>query len=163
MAEPITHTVHPPRIGPSAHEELERLIQTCHEHGVLRLANDLVASNAEIMKILIQALQGPGALNVLQNVSTLAMALSRIPPSRFYRFVFAARDGVMSLTEADGSGSGKPRPAPGLAGAYRMLRDDSLWSAMHPLLDAMRSAAAALNKPVENPISDFAGKPGRSN
>ena len=36
---------------------------------------------------------------------------------------------------------------------YRLLRDEQLWQAL---------AAAGLNRPVSNPISDFSGKPGRA-
>lgn len=47
MAKAIDYQPEPPRIGPTADEELQRLLQTLHEHGVLRLTNDLVASNNE--------------------------------------------------------------------------------------------------------------------
>ena len=35
MAERISQDVTPPKIGPDAHEELETLLQTLHEHGAV--------------------------------------------------------------------------------------------------------------------------------
>ena len=74
MAERISHTVTPPRIGPDAHEALEGLLQTLHEHGVLRFANDVVAANPQIAQVLVSGLQKEGTLNAIQNVSSLGRA-----------------------------------------------------------------------------------------
>jgi uncharacterized protein YjgD (DUF1641 family) len=158
MAEPIQHTLPPPRIGPDAREEFERLLQTCHEHGLLRLLNDLVASNAGVAKILVEGLQSETMLNLLQNTSALCMALSRVPPEQCYRLAMAAKDGCTTLA-APQQGNGSRRP-PGLIGTYRMLHDESLWHALAPLLDALRAFSTRLEQPVQNPISDFSGKPG---
>lgn len=94
MAERISHDVTPPKIGPGAHEELERLLQTLHEHGVLRLANDLVAANTKIAGVVVDGLSKEGTLNALQNLSILAMMLSQVPPERFYRVTFALKDAL---------------------------------------------------------------------
>lgn len=84
MAERIFQDVTPPKIGPDAHEELETLLQTLHEHGVLRFTNDVVAANAEIARILVNGLNREGSLNTIQNISVMAMVLATIPPERFY-------------------------------------------------------------------------------
>ena len=84
MAKAIDYQVEPPKIGPTAEEELQRLLQTLHEHGVLRLANDLVASNNDWLKVIVDGLSRKGSLNVIQNISVLLMALSTIPPEQTY-------------------------------------------------------------------------------
>jgi uncharacterized protein YjgD (DUF1641 family) len=165
MARPIEYTPRPARTEATADEELRALLDVCHEHGVLRLAKDLIASNTEIARILVDGLKNPGALNALQNLSILFMALSRLPPEHFYRIIFAARSALDSLVcgppqPAQGVKGGSPA-APGVVGAYRMLHDDQLWQKLRPLLYALDTFGTSLAIKVENPISGFSGKTGR--
>lgn len=157
MAERIPYTVKPPKIGPDAHEELEQLLQTLHEHGALRLANDVVGANTQITKVMVDGLSKEGSLNAIQNLSILAMALSRIEPSDFYRVTFALRDALEQVSrhrpETEDGG------APGVGGAYRMLNDEQLWRAIVPLIDGLKAFAERLDKPVDMPVSDYTGKP----
>jgi uncharacterized protein YjgD (DUF1641 family) len=163
MAPPLQYTPRAARTEATAQEELGVLLETCHEHGVLRLANDLIASNTEIARILVEGLERPGTLNALQNLSILLMALSRIPPNEFYRIVFAAKSAIDSLVGA-AEGSQLPEAeshtAPGLMGAYRMLHDEQHWQRLRPLLEALKAFGTALARKVENPISEFSGKSG---
>lgn len=161
MAERISHTVTPPNIGPDAHEELERLLQTLHEHGVLRFANDLVGANTEVAQVLVNGLGKPGTLNAIQNISILGMMLSRIEPSDFYRVTFALRDAMETISQhqpgKDGDREG--HDAPGVTGAYKMLHDDQLWHAILPIVDGLKAFAERLDTPVDKPVSDYTGKP----
>ncbi|MFK4136877.1 DUF1641 domain-containing protein [Pseudomonas luteola] len=157
MAERISHDVKPPKIGPDAHEELESLLQTMHEHGVLRFANDLIAANTQVAKVLVDGLNKEGTLNAIQNMSILAMALSRIPPEQFYKVTFAFKD---AFTHVSGYKSGEGETeAPGVTGAYRMLHDDALWQAITPIIEGLKVFAERLDKDVDKPISEFTGKP----
>lgn len=157
MAERISHDVTPPKIGPDAHEELERLLQTLHEHGVLRLANDMVGANTGIASVVVDGLGKASTLNAIQNLAILGMMLSEIPPERFYRVTFAVKEALDRV--------GQHRPvqeggdAPGISGAYRMLNDDELWRAVAPLADGLKAFAERLDKPVDKPVSDYFGKP----
>lgn len=165
MARPIGYTPRPARTETTADEELRALLEICHEHGVLRLAKDLIASNTEIARILVGGLKQPAALNALQNLSVLLMALSRFPPEQFYRIVFAARSALDALARAPAQAPENAKrdsgAAPGVVGAYRMLHDDELWQKLRPLLDAFDTFSTSLARKVENPISDFSGKSGR--
>ncbi len=156
MARPIHHTPRPAKVGPDAHEELERLLQTAHEHGLLRFANDLIAANTQWSQYLVDGLNSEGARNAVQNLAVLAMLLSRISPEDMYKVAFACRDAVLRL-EASASGNERADgdTAPGVTGAYRMLRDESLWRAVTPLIDAMKAFADGLRRDVDKPISDF--------
>lgn len=157
MAERISHDVTPPKIGPDAYEELDRLLQTLHEHGVLRFANDVVGANTEVAQVLVNGLSKPGTLNAIQNLSIVGMALSRIEPSDFYRISFALRDAMEKISqhqpEKDDHGS------PGVSGAYKMLHDEQLWHAILPIIDGLKAFAERLDKPVDKPVSDYTGKP----
>lgn len=157
MAERISYDIKPTKIGPDAHEELERLLQTLHEHGVLRLANNLVAANTQIAKVLVDGLNQEGTLNAIQNLSVLAMALSRIAPEQFYKVVFAAKDAFSQVSQH--TPESQNTEAPGVTGAYKMLHDEALWQAITPLMEGLKAFAAGLNKEVDKPISEFTGKP----
>ncbi len=159
MAEPIKYTVPRPRVQTSAREELDRLLETCHQHGVLRFANDVIASNTALARVVVGALQDESVLNALKNALVLLMALSRIPNDQFYRVVFALKDALAELAAT--TPAQEPVEAPGVAGAYRMLHDEQLWQALTPLVGALKSFAAGLDRQAENPISDFSGKPGK--
>ena len=160
MAAPIGHQVKTPKIGPDAHDELETLLQGLHEHGILRFANDVVRTHPQIAKVVVDGLNREGSLNAIQNLSILAMALSRIPPAQFYKVVFALKDGldcIAAHAPADGHGE-----APGVGGAYRMLHDESLWRSVRPLIEGLKVFARGLDRKVDKPISDFTGKPSRA-
>lgn len=156
MARRIYYEPAPPKLGPDAHEELERLLQTLHEQGVLRLANDLVGAKTPIAAVLVDGLAKEGTLNAIQNLSVLLMALSRIPPAQFYKLVFALSDGLReaSAWQRDGEGDA----APGVSGVYRMLHDESLWQALTPLVAGLKAFAAGLEREVDKPVSAFTGK-----
>jgi uncharacterized protein YjgD (DUF1641 family) len=167
MAKPIQYDVRPARAEPTAREELDRLLETCHRHGLLRLANDVVAANTDIARVIVGGLQKPGALNAIQNLSVLLMALSCIPPAEFYRVVFAVADGAARLAASSRDGhftaaSEDGEQPPGLLGVYRLLRDEQLWRALAPIIEGLKGFADGLAKPVSNPISDFSGKSGRA-
>ncbi|KAA0011809.1 DUF1641 domain-containing protein [Billgrantia pellis] len=157
MAERISHDVTPPRIGKTAREELDQLLETLHEHGVLRFANDLVAANPQIAKVLLDGLSKPGTLNAIQNVSVLAMMLSDVPPERFYKVTFAVKDALDRIARHTPHKEG--HEAPGVSGAYRMLNDDELWQALLPLVDGLKAFAERLDRDTEMPVTEFTGKP----
>ncbi|MFL9813277.1 DUF1641 domain-containing protein [Stutzerimonas sp. VN223-3] len=156
MAERIDYDVKPTPIGPTAREELDTLLETLHQRGVLRLANDMVGANDRILKVLVDGLSKDGSLNAIQNLSILGMALSRIEPAQFYKVVFAFQSafGAVSGYKPDG----KHDEAPGVTGAYKMLHDDDLWAALMPIIEGLKTFAGELDKEAEKPITAFSGK-----
>src|SRR4051794_10020803 len=106
MAQPIQYTTTPTRVEPTAQQELQRLLQTCHEHGLLRFANDVVGANTKLAQVIVNGLENEGALNAMQNISIIAMALSRIPPDKMYRIMFAVKDAALALSEAQQDAAG---------------------------------------------------------
>ncbi|MEB1963888.1 hypothetical protein VDR88_14580 [Xanthomonas campestris pv. campestris] len=111
--------------------------------------------------MLVDGINQPGPLNVLQNVSILAMAVSRIPPSQFYKVVFAGKDALDQIARSRAQTAAQGE-APGLRGAYRLLQDEAVWNAITPVLDGLKAFAAGLDKQVDKPISAFSGKPSES-
>ena len=114
MAKSIEYQPEPAKIGPDAHEELDRLLETLHQHGVLRLVNDLVAANNEVAQVLVKGLQREGTLNVIQNVSVIVLALSSLPPERVSKVAF----GLRGIADWPGPpGSSRQQMAPGGPGS----------------------------------------------
>lgn len=136
-------------------------VETLHQRGILRLANYLVGAQDKLAKVLVDGINQPGPLNVLQNVSILAMAVSRIPPSQFYKVVFAGKDALDQIARSRAQTAAQGE-APGLRGAYRLLQDEAVWNAITPVLDGLKAFAAGLDKQVDKPISAFSGKPSES-
>lgn len=159
MAERISYDVPPPSIGPDAQEELDRLVQTLHEHGLLRFANDVVASNHELLRTLVDGLNKPGSLNAIQNVSVIAMTLSALPPERFYQVMFALKEGIEQVGNHRKDQDNDNDSAPGVTGFYHMLNDDELWYAIKPIMAGLRAFSERLDRPADKPATDFTGKP----
>lgn len=157
MAGRISHDVTPPRIDPDAHEELEQLLQTLHEHGVLRLARNMAGANAAIAGVVVDGLGKESTLNAIQNLAILGMVLSDIPPERFYRVASAIKEALDRIGQHQPDEEGNE--APGVSGAYRMLNDEELWRAVDPLVDGLKAFAERLDEPVDKPVSDYFGKP----
>ncbi|CAO1662150.1 MULTISPECIES: hypothetical protein [Salinicola] len=159
MAERIDYT--PPPNGdldPSAQQEWERLLEGLHEHGFLRFANDLVRSNTQLAQILTNALSREGSLNAIQNLSSLLIALSSIPPGQFHKTVYAARDAFVAM-ETEVRSEREHDKAPGFSGAFRLLKDEELWHALTPLIGGLKTFTERLDRDVERPVSDRTGKP----
>lgn len=155
MAQRLSYDVKPTRTEPTAHEELERLLQTLHESGALRLANDLVSANGQILQTVMAGLGKEGSLNALQNLAVLMMALSRIRPGDLYKLASAL---TSALDVAGGEGEASP-PAPGITGAYKMLNDDDLWAGLWPLLRGLQAFSGKMaSQDIEKPITAFSGK-----
>ncbi|MGE7138296.1 DUF1641 domain-containing protein [Luteibacter sp. NPDC031894] len=156
MAEPLDFKPTPVRTHATAREEWERLLETLHAHGVLRLANDLVAANQDIAAIVVKGLETEGARNVMQNVSALAMVLGRIPPGAVYKFAEAAREAAQAL---DAARREPDDEAPGVRGVYRLLNDDELWRTLTPLARAVGTFGRAMARPTpDKPITAHSGK-----
>lgn len=157
MAKAILHEPSAAKLGPDAHDELEKLLQTLHESGTLRLLNDIVSARHPVAKTLVDGLNSAGTMNAVQNVAILFMALSRIHPNDFYRIVHAIKALVEGAATplADATGA-----APGVSGAWKMLHDDELWAAVWPLLAGLKAFSDESGREVFNPISAFSGKRG---
>jgi uncharacterized protein YjgD (DUF1641 family) len=158
MAEPIPYRPGAPSPETTAQAELERLLETLHRQGVLRLANDLVGARDGIAEVLMRGLNAQGTRNAMQNLAVLAAALAQVPPERFHQLVAAFQAAAARLVE-DAAGSGEHR-APGVSGTWKMLKDDAFWQAISPLLEALKAFSGAMrDTPPEQPITAYSGKP----
>jgi uncharacterized protein YjgD (DUF1641 family) len=156
MAEPLTYQPTPPRIGPSAREELDQLLETLHQSGILRLANDIAAGKQDIVGIVMKGLNLEGSRYATQNLAAILMVLAQIPPPRFYKIATTVKDAVLAAAEEPPA----EQEAPGVRGFYKALKDDETWRALAPLVQGLMALGEGLRKPApEKPISSFTGKP----
>ncbi|HBT32202.1 MAG TPA: hypothetical protein DEB15_04900 [Pusillimonas sp.] len=156
MAERIDYKVQPTPLGPDAHQELERLLQSLHEQGILRFANDLVRSQTQLAQVLVDGIGKEGTLNAIQNLSILGMALSRIAPEEFYKVVFGLKDAVLELNKHTPPHDGVD--APGVTGAYKMLNDDKLWASLKPIIESIKVFSKRMEEEADKPVTKHTGK-----
>ena len=156
MAEPISYQPKPPQIGPTAREELEQFLETLHDSGLLRLANDLAAGRQDIVGILFNGLNLESSRYAAQNIAALLMVLGQIPPTRFYKIATTVKDALLAAADEPPA----EKEAPGIRGVYKALKDDEAWRALSPLLQGLMALGEGLRKPApEKPISAVSGKP----
>ncbi|HBS80658.1 MAG: hypothetical protein CMK99_00635 [Pseudomonas sp.] len=156
MAQRLNYDVKPTPTEPTAREELDTLLETLHQGGILRFANDLAGSQQQLLKVLVDGMSKEGSLNAMQNLSILGMALSRIEPAQFYKTVFAFQSAFAAVGRYQPDD--KHDEAPGVTGAYKMLYDDELWAALMPIIEGLKTFASGLDKEAEKPITAFSGK-----
>ena len=156
MAQRLNYDVKPTPTEPTAREELDTLLETLHQGGILRFANDLAGSLQQLLKVLVDGMSKEGSLNAMQNLSILGMALSRIEPAQFYKTVFAFQSAFAAVGRYQPDD--KHDEAPGVTGAYKMLHDDELWAALMPIIEGLKTFASGLDKEAEKPITAFSGK-----
>ena len=160
MAEPLHYQPRPTRTEPSAQEALNELLENLHQHGFLRLANDVVKANNDIGKIVAAGLNRPGTQNAVQNLSLLFMTLSTVPPERFNHLLLALRDALLAMKPASDAAQ-QEKSAPGVSGVLKLLNDEALWQGIRPLLAALETFAREMQNDEEKPITRYSGKPSR--
>lgn len=160
MAEPLHYQPTLTRTEPSAQEALNELLENLHQHGFLRLANDMVKANNDIGKIVAAGLNRPGTQNAVQNLSLLFMTLSTVPPERFNHLLLALRDALLAMKPASDTAQ-QEKSAPGVSGVLKLLNDEALWQGIRPLLAALETFARAMQGDEEKPITRYSGKPSR--
>lgn len=156
MAERMNYDVPPTRTEHTATEALGSLLENLHQHGFLRLANDVVMANTQIAKVLVNGLNQPGAQAGIQNLSLLLVALSKIPPEHFNHLLIALTRAAQAMTHEQTED--EQVKAPGVTGALKMLGDDRLWQQAAPFFSAIKAFAEALQEKPERPVTRYSGK-----
>jgi len=157
MAEALKYQVPPREAGDPAREELDQLIHSLHEQGLLRLANNALRASPEVGEIILKQLNKPEAVAGMQNLLVLATALGSIPPERLATVVDALSSAMNGMAEA----TDDDRRSPGLLGSLAILRDEHLWAGIGPLLAGLRRFGDSLRAPSKKPIERFSSGVGK--
>ena len=153
MAKAIHYDVPETPKAPSANDELQALLETLHQQGLLRILNEVLQASPDISKVLLNGLNRRESRNAVQNISLIAMTLGRIPPERFVLFTDSLLSAAKALRESVNNKEDSNK-APGVLGAYKLLHDDDLWRAIQPLV----AAVDALLRPLEQEEQDPAAR-----
>ncbi len=148
MAKAINYNVPPPPRADAAREELDQLLLSLHDEGVLRFLNDFLRASPQVLEIVLRGLNHEASRNAVQNLSSLLIALGRIEPERFATVTRAFSAALASMERAADQPPRETR-APGLSGAYKALHDDDVWRRLTPLLQGVMSFANTLGEAPE--------------
>lgn len=159
MAERQEYQVPPARTETTAQDMLHTLTESLHEHGFLRLLNDVVRANTDIASILVSGLNQPGGQNAMQNLSLLFMTLSKIPPEHFNHLLQALKSGVMAVRHDNSRDEPKKEEtAPGVLGMMKLLNDEDLWRGLMPIVNGLKAFGEEIQKEEQKPVTRNTGK-----
>lgn len=127
MAQPLSYTPEA-RTAETARDDLDRLIETLHERGVLTALDGLTGALPDVLEVLLNRLDTPSGRNALSNLAVAGAALTALDPDR----LAALRAGTeQSLTAAR---DGLQADPPGLVALFRQLNDPDVRRTLHALL-----------------------------
>ena len=132
-----------------AFAEIVGLVRSLHEQGLLRAANDMAGSGTQLVPMLSAIfedyLSDDKNRRALQNLSVaFTTLLSRLDPASLSKLLLALGDSLEYIaTYKPGEGE---TAAPGFMGAYRMFKDESLWRALNPMIEALKTFGSELDK-----------------
>jgi uncharacterized protein YjgD (DUF1641 family) len=146
MAAPIDFA--PPRHAPgqdafTAYDDLDRLVQTLHTSGTLRLLNGFVAEFSGVMKVVLDGLDTEGGRNGLSNLLVLVKLLGKIEPDGLDRFV----NGLDQALEAAGERLDAGDDAPGSLSVLKKLREPEVRRGLDAALTLLGTLGAQLHDP----------------
>lgn len=151
MAKAIRYQVPETPKASTAEEELQTLLETLHQQGLLRIANDTLQASPDLAEVLLNGLNRYQTRNAVQNLSLILMSLGRVPPERFALIA----DGLIAALNAlkESASTENHQSAPGITGVLRLLRDDQLWRSIQPLLAAVAELLSPLDKAEQDPAA----------
>lgn len=136
MAKPLSFTPRPPEQPTpeaAARAELDGLLVTLHERGVLRLLTELLAAGPEVSAIALDGLSSPIGQRIIRNAVALGTTASRIDPNRMQQML----DGVARGIEM--AGARLVEEPPGSVSLLKELRDPDVRRGMHALIGFLRA------------------------
>lgn len=141
MARPISYAPPPAPVEDTPHEALERLLQTLHESGTLRLLDGLVGQAQDVGAVLAGRLDTPGGRNALSTLLLLVQALGRLEPDHVQAFLTGTEKGL-----AAAHASFKTDP-PGLLQLFGVLKHEDTRRGLHALLVLLQTLGNHLHDP----------------
>ncbi len=99
MAKPLTYTPTPVPQD-TARDDLERLLQTLHERGVLRLLNGLVGQSDGVLSVALGQLESQKGENALGTLTVLLKALTETDADAAQAFLTGTQKGLAAAHES---------------------------------------------------------------
>ncbi|MFW7342320.1 hypothetical protein V0R37_12320 [Pollutimonas sp. H1-120] len=135
--------------------ETAGLLQSLHQQGLLRFANDVVASQDQWMPVLSEILDDyrndESIRKALQNMLVICTTmLSRIEPDQLSKLLLALSDSLEHIAKRKPNGN--EAAAPGLVGLYRMTKDESLWRGLAPVIEMLKVFSTKLDAATDRAV-----------
>ena len=99
MAKPLTYTPLPVPQD-TAQDDLERLLQTLHERGALRLLNGLVGQYDGVLSVMLGQLESQKGENALGTLTVLLKALTETDADAAQAFLTGTHKGLAAAQES---------------------------------------------------------------
>jgi uncharacterized protein YjgD (DUF1641 family) len=112
MGEPLAFTPRRAKIGTSSEEELRKLLDALHRHGLLQQARELLDGAAGGLEEILRKIDQSSTRSALESLATLVVAFGRIDNGIF-------RSLANGVTQANAR---HDEPPPSLGGLLRKMR-----------------------------------------
>ncbi|MBX6353152.1 MAG: DUF1641 domain-containing protein [Thermoflavifilum sp.] len=119
-------------------EEALRVVRGLHERGLLELTAAALEQGDDVLRIVVEQLNQPGAVRALQNLVRLVQQLEALNLEKMGTLLEGAANG---LEEALAQPADRPL---GVFGLMRALADPDISTALNALLGALRGMGRAL-------------------
>ena len=101
MAKAIQYKYEPsPPPVDTAQDDLDRLVQTLHEEGILRILNSAVSQKNGVLEVALDQLDSQGGRNLVDNVMVLVEALTVTDPDAAQALLTGTQKGLAKAQES---------------------------------------------------------------
>ena len=156
MAQPLAYTPPPQPPGQNAftaHDDLERLLQTLHETGTLRILHDLLARFEDVVAVPLSHLDTPAGRDGLSTLLVLGRFLGQLDADGVGRFFDALAHGFDDAGERLRSDDDPP----GFIALTKRLHDADVRRGLDAVVTLLGSLGARLGRDYqkgESPVND---------
>lgn len=98
MAKPLRYTPTPVPTD-TAHDELQSLLETLHERGVLRLVNNLTAQSHDVAEVALNQINTPNGRDAVANLTVIVKALGKVDPEALEKLLTGVDKGIQAAVE----------------------------------------------------------------
>jgi len=98
MAKPLRYTPTPVPTD-TAHDDLQRLLETLHERGVLRLLTNLSAQSHDVAEVALKQINTPNGRDAFANLAVIVKALGKVDPEALEKLLTGVDKGVQAAVE----------------------------------------------------------------
>ena len=127
----------------TAQDNLNRLVETLHEEGILRILNSVIAQKNGVLEVALAQLDSQGGRNMVDNVMVLIKALTLADPDAAQAFLTGTQKGLAKAQE-----SLKDDP-PGAFSLVGKLSSPDVRRGLHAVLSLLEGLGQHLHEEVE--------------
>lgn len=147
MAKAIQYKYEPsPPPVDTAQDDLDRLVQTLHDEGILRILNSAISQKNGVLEVALDQLGSQGGRNLVDNVMVLVKTLTVTDPDGAQAFLDGTQKG---LVKAQKSLRDDP---PGIAALLAKLYDKEVRRGLYAVLSLLEGLGGHLHQEAEKKV-----------